>query len=335
MTVRIGIVGAGKIGHIHAHGYQRLPDAKIAGIADIDERAGRAFAAEVGAAYYRDYREMLGADVDAISIGVPDRLHYPVAMAAAAAGKHILLEKPMCATIREANEIIAACRRRRLKLMLGFRHRFHAEVQMAKRLIDEGRLGTPVAVLDALSGGGPAGSGAWTPWYWDKSMAIGGVLTSAGIHGVDRIHWLVGSEVEEIQAYKGTFGHAGKLEDNLVASLRFASGAIGSIFQNYNFFTLPGKYDLELYGTRGAIRLRSGKSLEFASEDQHFVTTVDRDDPFDKEVAEFVASIVEDREPAITGEDGKISLAIVLAAYRAAESGSPVRVADVYEERIR
>lgn len=329
MTVRVGVIGAGKIGHIHAQGYRQLPSVRIAAVADVDERAGRAFAQEFGANYYRDYRRLLEADVDAVSIGVPDRLHYPVAIAAAEAGKHVLLEKPMCASLAEADRIIAAYRERGLKLMLAFRHRYHAEIQMAKRIIDAGRLGCPVTALDALSGGGPAGSGAWTPWYWDKNLAVGGILTSAGIHGIDRMRWLIGSNVEEVHGYMGTFGHEGELEDNLVASLRFESGAIGSIVQNFNFFTLPGKYDLELYGTRGAIRIRSGKSFEFAASDSHVVTSIERDDPFSKEVAEFIAAIVEDREPAITGEDGKISLATVLAIYRSAETGRPVRVRDL------
>jgi len=334
MTVRVGIIGAGKIGRIHAKAYGQLSEARITAVADIDERVGRALATEYGADYYRDYETLLQEDLDAVSIGLPDRLHYQVAMVAATSGKHILLEKPMCATLTEAEEIIAACRAHKVKLMLAFRHRFHAEIQMAKRLIEEGPLGRPVLALDALSGGGLAGSGAWTPWYWDNKLAIGGILTSAGIHGIDRLRWLMGSDIEEVHGYMGTFGHKGELEDNLVASLRFESGAIGSIVQNFNFFNLPGKYDLEIYGTKGALRIRTGQTLEFASNDGHFVHSIERDDPFGKEIAEFVSAILEDREPAITGEDGKASLAVALAIYRSAEAGAPVRVEKMYKEKI-
>ena len=333
MTIRAGIIGAGKIGHIHALGYAQLPQVNIVAVADLDEKAGRALAKKYGADYYPTHEALLQADVDAVSVGIPDRLHYPVAIAAATAGKHVLLEKPMCATLAEADEIIATCRHHRVKLMLGFRHRYHTEIQMAKRLIDEGRLGNLVLVVDALSGGGPANTGAWTPWYWDKELAIGGILLSAGSHGIDRLRWLMGTEVKEVHAYKGTFGHEGELEDNLVASLHFENGAIGSIIQNFNFFNLPGKYDLEIYGTEGALRIRTGQRLEFSSNDDHFVHTVERDDPFGKEVLEFVTAILEDREPAITGEDGKIALAVALAAYRSALVGTPVILADIYEEQ--
>jgi UDP-N-acetylglucosamine 3-dehydrogenase len=333
MTVRVGIIGAGKIGRIHAKAYGQRPEARIAAVADIDESAGQALATEYGAHYYRDYKALLLADLDAVSIGLPDRLHHPVAMAAAAAGKHILLEKPMCATLTEADEIIAACRSQGVKLMLAFRHRFHAEIQLAKRLIEEGQLGRIVLALDALSGGGPSGSGAWKPWYWDKKLAIGGILTSAGIHGIDRLRWLMGTDIQEVHSYMGTFGHKGELEDNLVASLHFESGAIGSIVQNFNFFTLPGKYDLEIYGTQGALRIRTGQTLEFANNDTHFVHSVECDDPFGKEIAEFVSAILQDREPAITGEDGKASLAVALTIYRSAEVGAPVRVEKMYKEK--
>jgi predicted dehydrogenase len=333
MTVRVGIIGAGKIGRIHARAYSQRSEVHITAVADIDESAGQALATEYGADYYRDYEALLLTDLDAVSVGLPDRLHHQVAMAAAASGKHILLEKPMCATLTEADEIIAACRSQGVKLMLAFRHRFHAEIQMAKRLIEEGHLGQPVLALDALSGGGPAGSGAWTPWYWDKKLAIGGILTSAGIHGIDRLRWLMGSEIEEAHGYMGTFGHKGELEDNLVASLHFESGAIGSIVQNFNFFTLPGKYDLEICGTKGILRIHTGQTLEFASNDTHFVHSVERDDPFGKEIADFVSAILQDREPAITGEDGKASLAVALTIYRSAEVGAPVRVEKMYKEK--
>lgn len=333
MTVRVGLIGAGKIGRIHAKAYGQLSEVRIIAVADIDERVGRALAAEYGANYYRDYETLLQADLDAVSIGLPDRLHHQAAMAAAASGKHILLEKPMCASLAEAEEIIAACRAQGVKLMLAFRHRFHAEIQMAKRLIEEGQLGQMVLALDASSGGGSPGSGAWTPWYWDKDFAIGGILTSAGIHGIDRLRWLMGSDVEEVYGYMGTFGHKGELEDNLVASLRFESGAIGSIVQNFNFFTLPGKYDLEVYGTEGALRIRTGQTLEFASNKVHFVHSIERDDPFGKEIAEFVSAILQNREPAITGEDGETSLAVALAIYRSVKARAPVRIENMYKEK--
>jgi UDP-N-acetylglucosamine 3-dehydrogenase len=333
MTVHVGIIGAGKIGRIHAKAYGQRSEVRITAVADIDERVGQALATEYGADYYRDYEALLLTDLDAVSIGLPDRLHHQVAMAAAASGKHILLEKPMCATLSEADEIIAACRSQGVKLMLAFRHRFHAEIQLAKRLIEEGQLGQPVLALDALSGGGPPGSGAWTPWYWDEKVAIGGILTSAGIHGIDRLRWLMGSDIEEVHSYMGTFGHKGELEDNLVASLRFEGGAIGSIVQNFNFFTIPGKYDLEIYGTQGALRIRTGQILEFASNNSHFAYSVERDDPFGKEIAEFVSAILAGREPAITGEDGKASLAVALAIYRSVDFGAPVRVENMYKEK--
>lgn len=333
MTLRVGLIGAGKIGRIHAKAYSQQSEVWITAVADIDERAGQALAAAYGADYYCDYETLLQTDLDAVSIGLPDRLHHRVAMAAAASGKHILLEKPMCATLAEAEEIIAACRTQRVKLMLAFRHRFHSEIQMAKRLIEEGRLGWLVLALDASSGGGPPGSGAWMPWYWDKNLAIGGILTSAGSHGIDRLRWLMDSDIKEVYAYMGTFGHKGELEDNLVASLRFESGAIGSIVHSFNFFTLPGKYDLEIYGTEGALRIRTGQALEFASNDGHFVHSIQRDDPFGKEIAEFVSTILQDREPAVTGEDGKVALAVALAVYRSVEARAPIKVENMYKEK--
>lgn len=326
MKTRVGIIGAGKIGRIHAQGYSRLAEVSITAVADTDQVAGIALAKEHGAEYYQDYTKLLAQELDAVSVGVPDVLHYPVAIASALAGKHILLEKPMCGNLAEADEIIQTCRVQGVKLMMGFRHRFHTEIQTAKRLIDDGRLGRISLVLDASSGGGSAGTGAWTPWYWDPRMAVGGVLTSAGIHGIDRLLWLVGSGIQQVHSYMGTFNHDGTLEDNLVASIRFESGVIGAMVQNFNFYELPSKYDLEIYGTEGFVRIRTGKSVEFGGRETHFVETVQSDDPFGKEVAEFVSAIREDRQPAVTGEDGKAALAVALAMYRSAGAETPVTV---------
>lgn len=331
MTIRVGIIGAGKIGRIHALGYAQCPNVRIVAVADVDATAGRGLASEYAADYYPSYQELLQQRLDAVSIGLPDRLHYPAAIEAAAAGKHILLEKPMCATLTEADEIIEACRTRNVKLMLAFRHRFHVEINAAKEIIERGELGRPVLAVDALFGGGPAGTGAFTPWYWDKEMAVGGVLTSAGSHGIDRLRWLMGSEIEEVHSYMGTFGHDGDLEDNLVATMRFESGAIGSMIQNFNFFKLPGRYDLEIYGTQGAVRIRTGERIEFIGKHTHFVQQIEADDPFGREVAEFVSAILQDREPAITGQDGKAALAVALAMYYSASSGAPVALRDLYQ----
>ncbi len=325
MSVKLGVLGAGIIAKSFMEAAPDVPDLEVAVICDLVEASARALAKPYGIAWERDYRAVLEDEsLDAVYIALPHHLHEEVAVASAGAGKHILLEKPMANSLEEADRILDAQKQAGVKLMLGFTHRFHAELETAKRLIDAGELGQVTLAVDIMTTGGQI-----PEWFWQKEQAGGGVLHVNGAHSFDRLRWLLGSEIVEVFAYAETYDARKTVEDSTVVAIRFENGAMGTTVHNWVVdFALPFKCDLDLYGTGGTIRIDTWNALEFSNARHSWVQRRERDDTFQKEIGEFVGAILQDREPCVTGEDGRRSLACVHAAYESARTGKPVRIND-------
>ncbi len=323
MPVKLGVLGAGIIAQSFMEAAPDVPGLEVALICDVREDTARALAQPLGIAWQTDYRAVLeDKTIDAVYIALPHHLHEEVAVASAQACKHILLEKPMANTLEEADRILAAQKQAGVKLMLGFTHRFHSELQTAKRLIDAGELGHISLAVDIMTTGGRIPG-----WFWQKQQSGGGVLHVNGAHSFDRLRWLVGSEIVEVFAYAETYDKRKTVEDSTVVAIRFENGAIGSTIHNWVVdFDLPFKCDLDLYGSGGAIRIDTWNALQFSNANHTWTQRRQRDDMFQKEISEFVGAILEDREPCVTGEDGRRSLACVQAAYESARTGKPVRI---------
>ncbi|MCY3781681.1 MAG: Gfo/Idh/MocA family oxidoreductase [Chloroflexi bacterium] len=323
MPVRLGVLGAGIIAKSFMDAAPDVAGLDVAVICDIAEDAARSLADPLNIATVTDYRAVLADEtIQAVYIALPHHLHAEATIAAAEAGKHILLEKPMANSLEEADRMLAAQKRAGVKLMIGFTHRFHSELETAKRLIDAGELGQLTLALDVMTTGGVIPG-----WFWQKAEAGGGVLHVNGAHSFDRLRWLMGAEIVEVFAYADRFDSRKTVEDSVVVALRFANGALGSTVHNWVTDTaLPFKCDLDIHGTDGAIRIDTWKTLEFSNARQTWVQRRERDDMFQKEITEFTSAIEEDRAPCVTGEDGRRSLACVLAAYESARTGVPVIV---------
>ena len=324
--VKVGVVGIGEVGTNHSRVYASLAEkAELVGIADPDGDRVRPFAEELGVRYLSDFEQLLASGVDAVTIASPQTLHLDHVTLAAAAGKHVLLEKPMAMSLAEADEIIAACHRADTKLMLGFTHRFHSEIRRAKELIAAGKLGDISMGIDSMSFCGHG----WKAWNWSQELAGGGPMMRDGVHGIDRLRWLIGSEVKEVYAKKGTYAHPqADVEDNAAAILEFENGAIATMIQSWNDYYAPTHCDLHLYGTRGLVRINTWRSIQFNSFEEGWVQTRSKGEQnLRSEVEAFLDCIIDDTEPPITGEDGKVSLAVILAIYESARSGQPVSMA--------
>ncbi len=321
MAVTVAVLGAGIIARTFMEAAPHVPEMAVGMICDVNPDAARALAEPRRIEWITDYRRVLADDrIQAVYIALPHNLHAEVAVAAAGARKHILLEKPMANSLEEADRILAAQQKAGIKLMIGFTHRFHSELETAKRLIDAGELGKPTLAVDVMTFGGVIPS-----WFWQSDQAGGGVLHVNGAHSFDRLRWLVGSEIAEVFAYTGTYDRRKTVEDSVVAGIRFENGAVGTTVHNWVVdFALPPKCDLDLYGTRGVLRIKTWNSIEFSNANHTWVQKRERDDMFKKEIGEFIAAIVEDRQPLVTGQDGKRSLACVLACYESARTGKPV-----------
>ena len=270
----------------------------------------------------------------------PTGLHRPFVETAAAAGVHVLLEKPMATSVADCDAIERACRRAGVVLMLGFTHRFHAELLEAKRLIDAGRLGRPMLAQDMFTFGE---HGPWPAWYYDRAMSGGGELMHDAVHLVDRLAWLIGSPVVEVYGRTTTYAREIEgVEDGGVAVLSFGSGAIASLYVNQSTYPLradaasvpmPGRCELEVHGPRGTIRYRTWHELviDLAGEPTRVIGGTDRTE-MTREVREFLDAIIERRPPSVGAAEGRRGIAVIGSIYESQRQGRPVRVDDLFPE---
>lgn len=323
--LRVGIIGAGGVAEPHAAAYSANPDAHVVAIADPQLDRAEALAAHYGGTAHASYAELFASEaVDAVSVCVPHDLHLPVTVAAADAGVHLLMEKPISNTLSEADAMIAAVEGAGVTMMIGFVHRFRTEVLEAKRLLEERALGTPATALDkfcSLGGRHPPA------WVWSKAHAGGGVLMYGGIHAVDRLLWLLESRVVSVYARQHNYTGWGDVEDGLGAVLEFESGATAVLFENSPPYGRPGGWSTELFGDAGAIRIQTGEWVELTTESQRFTVQAQDEGHFHREIGEFVAAVLEGRESSVPPAAGRAALAVALAVYESAALGTPVTLA--------
>jgi predicted dehydrogenase len=317
--LRIGVIGAGTAGGRHAAAYQKLTDAELVAIVDPEPTRGEALAKESGARYFQETTDSFWKSVDAVSVCPPHNLLAACALAAIDHRKAVLLEKPMALTLPDAEAVTTAAQQADVPLMVGFVHRFRAEAQAARQAIVEGAIGTPIFAVEHLI----AGAGPTPGWIWRRELAGGGVVLYNGIHGIDRLRWLIGREVIQVFANSATASHAADVEDVLVATLLFEGGVSASFVQHIAAYPLPPGWRSEIYGTGGALLLGPESSLTQSTAWRTTTLRAERDDRFLAETTEFVAAVRDGRQPSVTGADGRAALAIALALYESAATGQP------------
>jgi predicted dehydrogenase len=318
--LKVAIIGAGEVGEKHALAFRRLsPETCLIGVADVDAARAASLAAKCETQPFTGYQALLDLEPDVAIVGVPHYLHREVAQAAAERGIHLLMEKPLAHTLEDAYAIVDVARTHQVALAVGFVHRFRLEFQQAHRAIAEGKLGTPAIALDTFCTGG----GTRVPaWVWRKQQAGGGALMYTGIHSVDRLRWLLDSEVVEVFARAKTYTQAADVEDGLVATLVFDNGCVATLIENApDYEVVTRSWDCEIYGSLGRLRMRTGAYVEFTGDAGAYQVTVQKDDCFYAQARGVAAAIQAGRTPWITGEDGLRAQEVVESIYRSAASG--------------
>lgn len=329
--IRVGIAGAGFIGAVHVHAYMQIPDVEIVGVADpVTDKAQR-LAGESNSRAFRDYDELLHAGIDVLNVCLPPALHLPAALAAAHAGTHVLMEKPLTRTLEEANEMIAACDKAGVNLMTGFTHHFYPEMVEARRLVQSGAIGKPLIVQDNMS----ITYSFVLPWYRDKEIAGGGVFMCNAVHGFDRAAWVLGQKVASVCAIvEPTTGR--RAEDYGAAIAKFSGGVQGNFFQHWGPYRTV-TCELQIFGDAGLVHVRSWDSVELMIGEKRTETHFYKADHsladrsmvgMIAELTEMVNSVREKRPPSVAGHDGRAGLADVLAVYESAATGKWVEIGD-------
>jgi predicted dehydrogenase len=328
-TIRVGIAGAGLIGAVHARAYQQISGVELVGVADPIAEKAEAVTGEVGGRSFRDHAALLKADIDILSVCLPTALHLPAAEAAAEAGVHVMMEKPIARGVEEADRMLAVFEKSGLYLMVGFTHRFYPEMREAKRLVDGGLIGKPLTVHDSMS----ITHRFISPWYRDRDAAGGGVFMCNAVHGFDRASWVLGQTITALTAaIEPTQGSQGEDYGSVLAW--FDGGAQGTFFQHWGSSrTLHCEF--QIFGEEGVLHVRSWDSVEVLVGDKRVVHHCY--DPYHghadrimvgmvAELTEMVEAVRDGRQPEPSGEAGRRAVALVESAYKAAEMGVWVEI---------
>jgi len=329
-VVKFGIIGCGGIGGHHAKTIAALPGAKLVAVCDIRPERAKALAEKHGCDGYGDYAAMLARDdVQVVNVCTPSGLHADNALAAAEAGKHVITEKPIDVSLEKVDRLIDRCEKKGVKLACIFQHRFDPDARRVKRAIEEGKFGQ--LLFGNASVKWYRAQGYYDSDEWRGTWALdGGVLSNQAIHYLDQIVWFMGDVAEVTFAEIGTKARDMEAEDIGQATVRFSSGAWGSI--QASTLTWPGLATrIEVCGTNGSAVLEGDRLAFFKAEgdeeqvEAQAASSVASADPaiggltgHDAQIADFMAALRENRDPAVTGREGRRSLALLTEIYRKA-----------------
>ncbi|MEA3485471.1 MAG: inositol 2-dehydrogenase [Candidatus Aerophobetes bacterium] len=327
--VNIGIIGAGRIGQIHAENLcTRIKEVRVVAVADKEKTRAQALASQYGKVkWYKDSEKMLEQeDIEAIVICTDTSIHKKAIIESAKKGKHIFCEKPIALTLEETDEALSVVKEEGVLLQVGFMRRFDPALFSAKKEIDKGCIGEPI-LFKAISRD-PQGP----PLEYVR--VSGGLFVDSSIHDIDLARWFMGSEVEEVYAEGKTLIYPEYKEcgdvDVAVTTLSFKNGRIGSI---ENLRKSGYGYDtrVEIVGSEGALIIgylghKGFFTLKKLKANYDVIPSWQErfKEAFAKEMQHFVDCIINHTSPLVTGIDAKKALQIALAATKSCKEGVPI-----------
>ncbi len=343
MTLRIGILGCGKIAQLHALGYRTANDLAQVVICQDEYNLAWAqkMAADFGADATQRWQDVIErSDVDAVSICLPPNQHHEITLAAIAAGKHVLVEKPMALTLAECKIMVDAAAKNRSVLMVGQNQRFQPEHVKIKELLDRQAIGKIVAIRfdcnQFVTRMYPPDS-----WIFHKEQSGGGMVAQTAVHKIDLMRHFFG-EIAEVSAFNGYTGlnagyHPGGNEDISAFLMTFESGIIGEAFYLFAAYKVPiptatGELTI-FYGDKGIIHNVMGWHI-YSSDIPEYsggvtrleIPTYPYSDSVNAEIRHFLECIQSGAEPITSGRDNLGTMAVLDAIYRSAETKSVVKV---------
>jgi predicted dehydrogenase len=340
--VKVGLIGSQFISAIHAESLAHCASAEMTAVASPTPGNAEKFAKTHHIPHhFTNYHQLPAlAEIDMVVIGIPNHLHCEAVVAAAQAGKHIVIEKPFCLNLAEADRMIEAARQAKVKLMYAEELCFAPKYVRLKQLLDSGALGEPTLIKQSEKHDGPH-----TAHFWDVERSGGGVMMDMGCHAIEFFRWMLGRPpVKSVYCQMSTQVHTDKTigEDNALLILEFANGTIGLAEESWT--KLGGMDDrAEVHGSKGvayadllhgnSIQTYSLKGYDYAVEKagstQGWSFTIYEEAynyGFHQEMAHFVDCVQNDKPPLVTGEDARAVLEIVFAAYQSAGTGRKVEL---------
>lgn len=342
--IKWGVIGSGGIARRRTipEGIMKSDHAVLITVYDVNQDVNTSIAEQYNIKAARSLSDFLESDIEAVYIASPVDKHLEHVIACAKSKKHILCEKPLGLTIREAKKMIDVCEKEGVRFGVGFMMRSHSQHQAALKMIREGRLGKPVYGRAQLSCWYPPIEGAWRQ---DPQKGGGGSLMDMGSHCIDLLEMFFGN-VKSVSCFINNRIHTYKSEDTAVVSLFFENGAIGTVDACFCIPDNSSKNVLELYGSKGSIIARDtigqGSSGEMTAylegEQSGYEAHQNRNmedgiriipqplNTYLAEIDEFSCAVLEKREPVNNAERGLQSQKIISACYNSARTGKVIDI---------
>lgn len=321
-----GVIGCGRIAKNHLESINAIPGATLVAVADNNEEALVTAVDQYSCQGYLDYHEMLAnPEVKIITICTPSGLHAKIAIDAMKAGKHVLVEKPMAMSLAEADVMIATAKQFGVKLGVIHQNRFNNAVVKLRRALEQGKFGQLTHASAAVRWNRNDEYYTQAPWRgtWGND---GGCLMNQSIHNIDLLQWMIGP-IESVFAYTATNLREIEGEDVGIAVLKFKNGALGVIEATTTIYPKNLEETLNIFGSTGTVCLggvavNKIESWRFAGDDEEAVVAEQFTEPPNVYgfghadiIKDFMEAITEEREPAVSGEEGRKALEIILAVY--------------------
>jgi len=351
--MKFAIIGAGAIGDLHAQTIAGLPQAEVAVVVDVQLERAQGLAARHEALALTDLSEALSLpDVDAVAICTPSGQHADMVVAALKAGRHVVVEKPLDISLEAAQRVAKAERESDRRVTVISQHRFDASSQAVHHAVSSGRLGKVSSGIASISWWRSQAYYDSAGWRGTWALDGGGALMNQGIHTIDLLVWFLGEPVE-VFAWTGLLAHERiEVEDTAVATIRFASGALGVVQGTTSAY--PGlNARVQIHGDRGSAVIDDDELTYFhAARDGETIPDIGAGSPNNQAVAllgaqarpvgpgtavltrtshtaqyqDFLSCVAKDHPPLVTVAEATRTLAVIRAIYESADSGRPVHV---------
>ncbi|MBE6917885.1 MAG: Gfo/Idh/MocA family oxidoreductase [Ruminococcaceae bacterium] len=342
--IRWGVIGAGGIADRRTiPGMMLCDNAELVAVMEINMELAEKCRAKWGCkrAYDNEAELLADPEIDAVYIASPVFLHAKQAMAAADAGKHILIEKPLAMTAEEGQKVAAYCKEKGVKLAVGLMMRFGAYVQAMKKAIAEGKIGKPVSAYAQFT--------CWYPdmpgnWRQSKRNGGGGAMMDMGVHCIDLLQYILGTKATQVAAFHDTLSFQYEVEDSSTVMLRMENGAQCVVQSNFNIPDDAAKWRIEVFGDQGrligdtVIGQVDGGTLDamFLGEQGGYDAQQDKKDGnqtkidvefgnmYAREIASFSNSLLQELPIEVPAEDAIYVQRIMEAAYQSNDTASVI-----------
>jgi UDP-N-acetyl-2-amino-2-deoxyglucuronate dehydrogenase len=354
--LRTGIIGCGKVGHIHAAVLGSVSESEFRAVCGRDEKRTQEFASKYQVKAYTDVTEMVIQEkLDIVIIGTPHPAHREPAILAMRAGAHVLIEKPLASSLQDCDAMIAVAKETGKQIGIISQRRFYTPCLRLKNAIEAGKIGKPVLGIVLMLGWRDQAYYSSDPWRGSWKGEGGGVLVNQAPHQLDLLQWFMGSEIDEVYGTCHNLNHPYiEVEDTALAIVKFKNGALANIIVSNS--QKPGIYGkVHIHGDNGAslgVQTDGGAMFiagmsnileppvndlwtvpgeesnlgAWVEEDRNFFNTINPIEYYHKlQIEDFIDALKQGRKPMIPSHEGRITTELFTAIYRSQRDGKPVK----------